>query len=270
MTELWRGLLLITLLASVSLPATAGEETPVTTNCSAKSGEQSIALLELYTSEGCNSCPPADEWLRTLPERGLTRDRVIPLALHVDYWNYLGWEDPFSQSKFTQRQRRSGAMNRLPTIYTPQFLLNGQDFRSWTHWEQVKKEISHINATPPRAHVQFALRYEQPDRLHISGKALIPDATERRNADVYVVIYESGLIRAVRAGENAGRTLHHDFVAREFIGPLAATSNAGTVLKQSLHLPKDWNTGRLGVVVFVQNRASGDILQALALPLCAA
>jgi hypothetical protein len=97
----------------------------------------------------------------------------------------------------------------------------------------------------------------------------VPDAIERRNADAYVVIYESGLSRAVRAGENAGRTLHHDFVAREFIGPLPTSSKDGTALAQSLRLPEHWKTASLGVVVFVQNRTSGDILQAVALPLCA-
>lgn len=258
----------IALVFSAALLLPSSTNAAKTTECSATSGERKVALLELYTSEGCSSCPTADEWLRALPGRGLTPDRLIPLALHVDYWNYLGWEDPFAQPKFTQRQRRAGAINRLPTIYTPQLILNGKDFRSWVRWERVMQEINRINATRPRAHVQFALRYEKPDRLHISGRAFVPDAIDRRNADAYVVIYESGLSRAVRAGENAGRTLHHDFVAREFIGPLRTTSETGTLLQQQLRLRKDWQAEKLGVVVFVQDRRSGDILQALAMPLC--
>ncbi len=97
--------------------------------CNAKSGTQRIALLELYTSEGCDSCPPADRWASTLPTRGFGTDRVLTLAYHVDYWNYIGWTDPFSQSRFTERQRFVNARNRNRTVYTPQLMLDGKDYR---------------------------------------------------------------------------------------------------------------------------------------------
>ncbi|MFQ6022980.1 MAG: DUF1223 domain-containing protein [Acidiferrobacterales bacterium] len=239
-----------------------------TTECSAASGNRKVALLELYTSEGCSSCPPADKWLRELPLRGLTADRVIPLALHVDYWNYLGWQDPFSQQKFTKRQRSVAAINGLGTIYTPQFVLNGRDFRSWSRWRRANEAIDRINATEPQAHIRMTLRYSVPDRLEISGETVVSDAARGRGTNTYVVIYENELTRAVRAGENAGRTLHHDFVAREFIGPLRTTSETGAHLRQRLRLPKHWKAEELGVVVFIQDRRSGDILQALAMPLC--
>ena len=86
---------------------------------SAHSGPQTVALLELYTSEGCNSCPPADDLVRVLSTKGLTIDRVVPLGLHVDYWDVLGWSDRFAQAIFTQRQREMATRYRTRTIYTP-------------------------------------------------------------------------------------------------------------------------------------------------------
>ena len=93
---------------SNTLPATAA-------TCNASSGAQRVALLELYTSEGCDSCPPADRWTSALPARGFDATRVITLAYHVDYWNYLGWTDPFAQARFTERQRFVNARNRNRT-----------------------------------------------------------------------------------------------------------------------------------------------------------
>ena len=93
--------------------------------CSATSGAQRVALLELYTSEGCDSCPPTDRWVSALATRGFAGDRVIPLAFHVDYWNYLGWKDPFAQARYTERQRFVNARVRTRTIYTPQLMLDG-------------------------------------------------------------------------------------------------------------------------------------------------
>ena len=114
----------------------------------------------------------------------------------------------------------------------------------------------------------MSLQRTQTDLLEIAGKAHVPKPAHRRNADAYLVIYENDLIRAVHAGENAGRTLHHSFVARQFIGPLPFTSELGVNLAQNLRLPQRWVTDNLGVVAFVQDRHSGDILQALALPVC--
>ena len=105
----------------LSFPALAG------TQCAASSGAMRAALLELYTSEGCSSCPPADQWLSNLPTQNLDALAVVPLAFHVDYWDKLGWVDPFAQAAFTQRQRERNG--RLGWVYTPQFMLNGEDYR---------------------------------------------------------------------------------------------------------------------------------------------
>src|SRR5436853_3691269 len=87
--------------------------------CSAASAERRAALLELYTSEGCDSCPPVDRWVSELPARGVKPDRVVVLAFHVDYWDYIGWRDPFAHARYSERQRGANARIGSRTIYTP-------------------------------------------------------------------------------------------------------------------------------------------------------
>ncbi len=261
MTLRWRHLLCAAVLTSVGLPATHAANTP----CAASSGKQSVALVELYTSEGCSSCPPADKWLSDLPAAGLGAERVVPLALHVDYWNYLGWPDPFSQPQFSQRQRHMGAINRLPTVYTPQVLLNGRDLRSWYQWSHVMEEIGRVNATAARAEIKLTLHHPTTERLQIRASVQVAGPADSTHAQLFLVVYENGLRRQVTGGENTGRTLHHNFVARTFLGPLPIGQGEIT---RSIDLDEDWKRRNLGVVAFVQDRRNADVLQALAMPLC--
>src|SRR3989338_9674550 len=99
--------------------------------CDARSGARTAALVELYTSEGCSSCPPADRWLSGLASKGYAPDRVVPLSLHVDYWDYIGWKDPYAKREFSLRQRKLSQLQRMALVYTPQVLLQGRDFRDW-------------------------------------------------------------------------------------------------------------------------------------------
>ena len=99
--------------------------------CTAQSGERTVALVELYTSEGCDSCPPADRWLSGLGAQGYVPGRVVPLSLHVDYWDYIGWKDPYAKREFSSRQRKLTQLQKLAFVYTPQVMLQGRDFRGW-------------------------------------------------------------------------------------------------------------------------------------------
>jgi hypothetical protein len=122
----------ITLILTTSLlTGLSGFSFAAELSCSARSGNTTVPLLELYTSEGCSSCPPADEWLSSFRQSGLVPDRVVPLALHVDYWNDLGWEDSYSQKTFTDRQYRLAGLNRMRSVFTPQFVLNGRNLSRW-------------------------------------------------------------------------------------------------------------------------------------------
>ena len=99
--------------------------------CVAQSGPGTTALVELYTSEGCSSCPPAERWLSGLGSR-YAPGTLVPLALHVDYWDYIGWKDPYGKREFSLRQRKLTQLQRMALVYTPQVMLQGRDFRGWT------------------------------------------------------------------------------------------------------------------------------------------
>src|SRR5258706_14099202 len=99
--------------------------------CKATSPQTTTALVELYTSEGCDSCPPADRWLSSLGPKGFAPDRVVPIALHVDYWDYIGWKDPYARHAHSARQRKMAKLARAAIEYTPRGLLEGQDFCLW-------------------------------------------------------------------------------------------------------------------------------------------
>lgn len=231
-------------------------------SCSARSGDTRIALLELYTSEGCSSCPPADEWLRTFRTNGLYPDRVVPLALHVDYWNYLGWKDPFSQKLFSDRQHRMARVHQARTVYTPQLLLNGRELPRWRY--QGVDAIRRVNADRPRADIALTITHEA-DRMDIGADVRARDSS---NGEVFIVLYENNLPNHIRAGENEGRTLQHEFVVRRWHGPIPLDKGDVTHIERQVNLDTTWKPKDLGVVAFVQDHNNGEVWQALARPSC--
>jgi hypothetical protein len=230
----------------------------------ARSSPHTVALLELYTSEGCNSCPTADSWVSSLPAQGFRPEQVIPLAFHVDYWDYLGWPDRFAKAVFTQRQRAMAALHYTRTIYTPQVLLQGKDFRTW---HSLGREVERINQTPARADITLQITAAQQGEIAVQIAAVIPAPTDRQQAFLYVALYESQLQSAVNAGENQGRTLHHDFVVRHWLGPVPLDGQGSVTHTSRLSIASDWKPADLGLVVFMQQQHTGEVLQALALPL---
>ena len=230
--------------------------------CTAKSGPGTAALVELYTSEGCDSCPPADAWLRKLP-LAAGAGSVVPLSFHVDYWDYIGWKDPFASPAFGARQRELAAVNRARVVYTPQVMLAGRDYRGWGSGARVAADVRAVNALPARAEIALALAGTPPAELRAS--AAVPKADDRVDAALYVAVYENGLANRVTAGENRGATLHHDFVVREWWGPVAL-DRAGTA--ELVRRPAARGLANGGVAAFVQSRRTGEVLQALTLPAC--
>jgi hypothetical protein len=233
--------------------------------CAAKSGPGTAALVELYTSQGCNSCPPADEWLRKLPAAGFGPERVVPLALHVDYWDYIGWKDPFASPAFGARQRELAAVNRSRVVYTPQVLLGGRDYRGWSGRARFGDDVRAINRTPARAEIGLRLSEAQPGSFEVRVSGSVPGREDRAEAVLYVAAYENGLSNRVTAGENRGATLHHDFVVREWWGPIALDAAGGVELARKVTAR---GVAKGGVAAFVQSRRTGEVLQALALPAC--
>ena len=230
--------------------------------CSARSGDRTAALVELYTSEGCSSCPPADRWLSQLG-RAYAPDRVVPLALHVDYWDYIGWKDPYAKREFSQRQRRLSALQRQALVYTPQVLVQGVDFRGWMGGD-FERTLARINAMPARARLELEAAPLE-DKLRASVLAQAIDAKAAEGAVFYVASYENRLQSRVEAGENSGRVLNHDHVALEWLGPFPLGRRDVTLPL----LPKA-RFADSGVAAFVQNPRTAEVLQALMLPACAA
>jgi hypothetical protein len=239
----------------------------IAVECSAQSPAHTVALVELYTSEGCSSCPPADRWLSGLRDAGFGPNQVVPLALHVDYWNYLGWPDPFSQALFSARQRETARLNGLRTIYTPQVTLQGKDFRGW-NGNRFADAVQAINGQPARADLRLRAIASQ-DAVSLSLKGSVRDPRDPSSTQVYLALVESQLNTPVPAGENAGRTLRHDHVARVWLGPFRVTDKGGIDLTRNVPLGQGWNRSRLGAVAFVQDGRSGEILQAVAVAACA-
>lgn len=238
--------------------------TPVTAaTCSAESGQSRVALLELYTSEGCDSCPPTDQWFSTLPQRGYTPQRVLALAFHVDYWNYLGWKDPYAQARFSARQRDASRRNQARVVYTPQLLLDGADYRRGLFGDDLGPRIGSGKNQVPGAQISMTV-----DTGGAQPRLRARISTAANAAQAYAAIYENNLVTEVAAGENRGKRLRHDFVVRELYGPFALTSAAPLLIDQGIRSERGWKTADLHAAVFVQDTGTGTALQALNLPWC--
>ena len=221
-----------------------------------------VALMELYTSEGCNSCPPMDMWVSRLPRPQFVPQKLVVLAFHVDYWNYLGWPDRFSQAGFTQRQHRSVRNNGLRTAYTPQLLLNGRDYRERG---DIDTQVSRINAQTTPVHLALVIKESSPA---LKASVLVKPQTKLGDGPVelYVAVYENNLQTQVQAGENRGQQLRHDYVVRSLIGPMVVAPNEPTRWEGTIPLRAEWKRADLGLAVFVQSE-SGEVLQATARPI---
>lgn len=231
--------------------------------CVVQSGPQRVALLELYTSEGCSSCPPADKWLSGLGGRKFVPAGLLPLAFHVDYWDYLGWRDPFAQARFSERQRQYSQRRGASFVVTPQLLLDGRDYRRPLLLQDIEDKAASINRTPPRADIRLT-QIRSVRQIDARVEVRVEDRADRRDAQVFIALYENDLATAVKAGENRGAVLKHDFVVREMTGPIALTDSGSLRHDVSIPLDTRWKPADLQVAVFVQHARTGEVLQALA------
>lgn len=220
-----------------------------------------IALLELYTSEGCNSCPPTDTWVSGLSAQ-LIPKKLVVLAFHVDYWNYLGWPDRFSQARFSQRQQTAVRYNGLRTAYTPQLLLNGRDYRERG---DIEAQVAHIHSQPAR--VQLNLNFVRSGTGLNTKVTIHPVQTPANDPlQLFLAVYENNLHSDVKSGENRGRRLRHDYVVRSLTGPIEFAGKDALRWDGKLVLSPEWKIADLGLAAFVQSTKTGEILQASAKP----
>ena len=229
--------------------------------CSAKSGAQTVPLLELYTSEGCSSCPPADKWMS-----GIKTDKVTPLAFHVDYWDYIGWKDKFSKAEYSDRQRKTAAFGGAGFVYTPQFVMSGRDFKGWDN-SRLNEKIESSQKLASRANLSLDAVTKANGDITLTASAQAVKPADAKNTDVFIALYENKLVSQVKAGENSGRELKHDYVVREFFGAYQISNQ--NEFSKDFNLNADWKKRDAGAVIFVQNSQTGEILQSLALKFCA-
>jgi hypothetical protein len=212
------------------------------------------SLLELYTSEGCSSCPPAEAWLSRLKQNPKLWQDFVPVAFHVDYWDYLGWKDPLASEAHTQRQHDYAALWRSRSVYTPGFVLDGREWREWSNRDGLLR---------PSTKAAGALTARSEDgrqwKLHFQPAA----ASGSASYDFHAALLVFGLTSDVKAGENRGRKLEHDFV----VLALATTAgiNSDGVARATIALNPTLGSApkRLGFAAWVTASKSLQPLQAV-------
>ncbi len=238
-----RLLLIMSLMAS---PTFAAETITISSN-----GQQT-AVLELYTSEGCSSCPSADRWLAALVEVPNDELDVLALAFHVDYWDYLGWKDRFGSPRYTSRQRQLGSDNNQRTIYTPEFFVDGKEARG------TRKVLDKIrSANKQQAQIQLKLSISKSsDALQIELQSVTPDAVDKPLQHRYFV-YENQLMSDVTRGENSGERLFHQQVVRYMSPELDLKDNN----QHKITINPEWRLDNIGVAALVTEPGNENYLQ---------
>jgi len=221
-------------------------------------------LVELFTSEGCSSCPRADSVLSQLGrDQRVPGAEIIVLEEHVDYWDRLGWKDPFSSAAMSARQSEySEALGRRD-LYTPQMIVDGRTEFVGSSEAQALQAIGTASAMPKPA---VQLSWAGGDALAIRVEPLT-NATRNEAPQVYLAVAENMLHSDVKLGENAGRALEHDGVVRQLIA-VGKTRTASTRFSStvSVRAAPEWNRANLRAVVFVQERQSRRVLAAASIP----
>lgn len=258
-----RPLIATALLAAIacgpgaSLGARADEPAaPMAPSASADGGP---VVLELFTSQGCSSCPPADRLLSRLGADPELSTRVFPLSFHVDYWNYIGWTDPFSSARWSDRQQQYARAFGSRRVYTPQLVVNGREEGVGSKEGEVEAMVRRALDRPAaaRLHVQLAPGGDSGElRAQVEATLVQPpkDASGKP-LDLMVALYEKDLTTSVARGENAHRTLHNDYVVRrlEEAGRLEPKDGADTRAEVAFELDPSWKVRDLGVVAFLQD-----------------
>jgi hypothetical protein len=233
--------------------------------CNAVSEPLTQPLIELYTSEGCDSCPPADRWLAAHFASPATAPRGIALAFHVDYWDRLGWVDRFGSARNTARQHDAMRANGATFVYTPQVLVQGRDVPGWR--DRGVAAVDAAAGKPARATLHIAATVEDRRVVDAQVDAVVGDAALRRDAALFVAYVDNGLASDVAAGENRGARLRHERVVRDL--QRIGVPNARGMISGHARFTRPIEAGVAPTLVaFVQRDSDGDVLQTLELRDC--
>ncbi len=208
------------------------------------SGVKATDTIQLYTSEGCSSCPRADRWLMSLKARDGLFKTFIPMAFHVDYWNWIGWKDPYSKRIYSERQRQMVREGILSQTYTPAFVVNNQEFRQWFKggrtWKMDQREPGVLTVVKDKGYLDVSFPAQEEFDLHVAWLGM-------------------GLKNAVNRGENKGRVLKHDFVVLSHYLKMGVTP-----WRMKLPEPPEVGQNGLALVVWLSPVNSSEIVQAAA------
>ncbi|MBS1840688.1 MAG: DUF1223 domain-containing protein [Acidobacteria bacterium] len=257
---------LATMMAAISVAAFFGIRSFSNPRADAQGAPQSVhpVIVELFTSEGCSSCPPADALLTRLDQQGrLGNAEIIALEEHVDYWDQLGWRDPFSSAQWTQRQQDYAAAFRNDGVYTPQMIVDGRKEFVGSSQSSARSAIADASRAP-KAEVALTANPVSPLQAHLKiDVKMLPDPAAK-SAQVWLAVTESGLHSNVKHGENAGEDLHHAAVVRSLRKIADAKQGAAIAYAGEEDVPLDstWQRGNIRLVVFVQDPKSKHILGA--------
>jgi len=246
------------LMAVTTLLTVASSTFSAQPQCAASSGATITPVIELYTSEGCISCPPADKWASSLKDKG-----VVVQAFHVGYWDYIGWVDRFAAPAYTNRQREVAARNNLRNIYTPQVVFNGRDLTNWPNWSIGLNQSS--AREPARANITVQQLGADQFEASVTPITNLSGLHTAANWSAYWTITEHGHNSRVQAGENAGEFLKHDFVVRQYTQ--AGDYKTGSAAPQKLTFrsiaPTPGHARQVNLVVF--DTKTGSTMQAVSL-----
>lgn len=229
----------------------------LTTSAMAKSGQtfesgsSPATLLELYTSEGCSSCPPAEAWLSGFKKDPGLWTKTIPLSFHVDYWDGLGWSDQFAKKPYTERQRNYAAQLGSDSVYTPEFITNGKEWKGWFRRESLPSvsrpvtpgSLKAILTSAQQAEIHYDLATNRADSLQLE-----------------VALLGFDLISDVHHGENSGRKLAHDFVVLHLEEKKLNQGHPGSVI---FDLPTQILQQAGAIAVWIQDTRTGNIVQSV-------
>ncbi len=262
MKYLTSGLVLIAAAAVFGLAFRAKQEV----HASMPAGPRAPVIVELFTSEGCSSCPPADQFLAKLEtEQPISNAEVIALEEHVDYWNNLGWTDPFSSDSATIRQYAYAGAIGNGNAYTPQMVVDGQDEFVGSRERQARAVIEHA-ATRKKAEVNVIAGQSAPDGSQTFEIKIgtLPGSTTGDKPEVWMAITETGLHSDVKRGENAGEDLHHAAIVRKLrkLGAAGTAGETAYTTEEKVKLDRSWKRENTRVVIFVQEQKSKRILAA--------
>ena len=231
-------------------------------------GERSeeLLILELFTSQGCSSCPPAESVLSKIAGDSRYATSIVPLAFHVDYWDHLGWQDPFSSTEWTERQASYREAFGGATLYTPQIVIHGQHELVGSNENGIKRSINHLLKKQAKSPLDISINQIDlgVNRIKLNVLVTKQDPLVESALLLMSAIYENIEVTKVKSGENAGRTLSNNFVVRTLnMDPIIFGEGEDEAQFQvSLLLESDWQAENLGIVSWIQDARSMKIYRA--------